>query len=270
MEGSYSYLRWSPDGSKIACAYATAEFQADPTVMDADGENRVNLVEHVGASSDFSWSPDSSRLVVAGGLRSSQLVVVDADGTGARQLLEDSLVASGPQWSPDGSLIAFASDEGDIYVVDANGDNPRNLSADVETSAGAPMWSPDGNKLVYYGLDYVLRVVDVISGDTTTFDLPSVNAQTALWSPDNSRIAFYGVSTEIADTRGLYLVNVDGDNLVSMGVSVVQAEFAWLPTADEIVIGGSAIVKLSTGDVHNILPEDTEARWLRWRPLPTP
>ena len=270
MEGSYSYLRWSPDGSKLACAFATAEFQADPIVMDADGENRVNLVEHVGASNKFSWSPDSTRLVLAGGLRSPQLFVVEADGTGAQQLLEEPIVAYDPQWSPDGSQIAFTSEAGDIYVVDANGDNPRNLSAASDTPGAAPRWSPDGTRLVYYGLDYVLRVVDVESGDTTALDLPSVNAQTALWSPDNSRIAFYGVSTELADTRGLYLVDAAGDNLVSTGVSVVQTELAWLPTADEMVIGGTAIVDLVTGNVRHILPDETEARWLSWRPLPTP
>lgn len=59
---------------------------------------------------------------------------------------------SSPSWSPDGSQIVFSSshesDNPELWVMDANGQNLRRLTengfADRE-----PSWSPDGTRIVY-------------------------------------------------------------------------------------------------------------------------
>jgi Tol biopolymer transport system component len=60
-----------------------------------------------------------------------------------------------PAWSPDGSKIAFASARNnskgsglDIYVMDANGANVKQLTFAVRDDT-APAWSPDGSKIVF-------------------------------------------------------------------------------------------------------------------------
>jgi imidazolonepropionase-like amidohydrolase/Tol biopolymer transport system component len=52
-----------------------------------------------------------------------------------------------PQFSPDGSEIAFTSDAGggdNIWVADADGGNPRQLTQEDFRMLNNPYWSPDG------------------------------------------------------------------------------------------------------------------------------
>ncbi|MFQ5874860.1 MAG: TolB family protein, partial [Dehalococcoidia bacterium] len=51
---------------------------------------------------------------------------------------------SRPAWSPDGTKIAFTSDRDgnwEIYVMDADGSNPRNLT-NLPIGEYEPAWSP--------------------------------------------------------------------------------------------------------------------------------
>lgn len=52
-----------------------------------------------------------------------------------------------PRFSPDGSQIAFTSDAGggdNIWVMDANGENRRQISHETFRLLNNPTWSPDG------------------------------------------------------------------------------------------------------------------------------
>src|SRR5690606_18364353 len=52
-----------------------------------------------------------------------------------------------PRWSPDGNQIAFSlsGSSGDIYVVNADGTEVRQLTVDGKSRF--PSWSPDGARL---------------------------------------------------------------------------------------------------------------------------
>ena len=56
-----------------------------------------------------------------------------------------------PRYSPDGRTIAFTSDRGGIenlWLMDADGQNPRPVSAEKDAYVRSAAWTPDGNYLV--------------------------------------------------------------------------------------------------------------------------
>ena len=59
-----------------------------------------------------------------------------------------------PQWSPDGSKILFVKgsvkdNEARIWVCDADGGNPKQLTKGEDFNDTDPSWSPDGKKIVF-------------------------------------------------------------------------------------------------------------------------
>ena len=69
---------------------------------------------------------------------------MNPDGTQIRQLTEGPQYADHPAWSPDGQQITFMSLrgplwKGEIYVMNADGTNPINLTQNREWDTN-PSW----------------------------------------------------------------------------------------------------------------------------------
>ena len=78
---------------------------------------------------------------------------VPASGGPAESLTQGSGVAVNyhPSWSPDGRHIAFISDRGgqnNLWVMDADGADPRAVFESDSYRASMPVWTPDGEYIV--------------------------------------------------------------------------------------------------------------------------
>ncbi|MDJ0952276.1 MAG: S-layer homology domain-containing protein [Acidimicrobiia bacterium] len=123
-----------------------------------------------------------------------------------------------PKWSPDGSEIAFGAD-GDIWVMNADGSNKRNLTGGVGWTNHHPTWSPDGSMIAFGAIrdpftniwvdgDYNIWVMDADgSGQLQLTDRPGWEHR-PMWSPDGSKIAF--VTGQ--DSLQIWVMDVDGGN----------------------------------------------------------
>jgi len=218
--------RWSPDGTRIACAPASwwSQFptpQAQILIMNADGTG-VTFITPLPSGSvvrHIDWSPDGTHLAFAAESTGDldyrfNLWVADAGGANLRLVADlgtgplGSSNAAWPSWSPDGVYIAFASTTGGgtplaRYIVRADGGAPPGPLADTgDEVSDRASWSPDGSRIAFaridrtYGARPRIHVADFVA--TPSPHLENVRRLTSLpgnevspmWSPDGQAIAY--------------------------------------------------------------------------------
>jgi Tol biopolymer transport system component len=156
---------WSPDGRHLAYASGSNE-GTTISIMGADGSDRHSLLDIEGSYTWPTWSPDGRRIAFAGSLdpRSpEQIWVVGADGGDPQALTApEGYGTSQPSWSPNGELIAYVSGQNgdpssdderdwneDVYVMNADGSDPRQVTSQPGNDHWPPAWSPDSSELLY-------------------------------------------------------------------------------------------------------------------------
>jgi len=134
-------------------------------VMNPDGSNQTKVspkvTKHgpfvnVGPGRGFLWSPAGTEIAFHASEISPRhhwLCVVNADGTNLTKLVEINLgYIYGTSWSPDGRRIALGWFDGytcDIYSLDLDTSELKNLTATSAIEEAWPSWSPDGQKIAF-------------------------------------------------------------------------------------------------------------------------
>lgn len=208
LKGYMTAPEWAPDGKHIAFLYAEnggggGPLEAVPAQTGAiESEMHNQLLTIVDASGsggphqlsppelniyEFSWSPDGSRFaaVAAPGPADNnwwiaQLYSCDAH-SGQMKLLHHpppQRQLAVPRWSPDGKQIAFLggimSDQGfnggDIFIVDSQGGEPRNLTPDRKRTPTWIGWRNDGELLLTEDVDggSAISLLRTASGQSET------------------------------------------------------------------------------------------------------
>ncbi len=139
------YPDWSPDGDRIAFV-SGRDGVPNIYTMHADGTHIRKLTTGTGnLYANPVWSPDGTKIAYAGGVPLDIFVMSDI-GTGVTNLTNTPLRQElDPSWSPDGLRIAYEagpSSNREIYVMDADGSNPTQITDDPADDR-APSWSPD-------------------------------------------------------------------------------------------------------------------------------
>ncbi|HEY8567645.1 amidohydrolase family protein [Microbulbifer sp.] len=110
--------------------------------------NAVPLDTRETTWSNLDISPDGKSIIFD---MLGDIYEVPVAGGEARALTSEIAWNTQPRFSPDGKSIVFVSDRDgadNIWVMDRNGDNLRQLTTEKENLVHAPNWSPDGQYLV--------------------------------------------------------------------------------------------------------------------------
>ncbi|NKB66095.1 MAG: hypothetical protein GKR89_03455 [Candidatus Latescibacteria bacterium] len=123
-------------------------------LIDANGENLLQLAGGTGNDSEPAWSPDSGQLAIVDGSPNGHIWAVDmeeVDG-GERHLIRQDGDNRSPAWSPDGTRIVFVHSTSatfkNIYIMDQHGDDLQQLT-DFKWDSLKPVWSPDGSRIAF-------------------------------------------------------------------------------------------------------------------------
>jgi Tol biopolymer transport system component len=160
-------------------------------------------------------------------------------------------------FSPDGSQIAFTSDA-DIFVMNADGSNLRQLTTDPVTSLSLignnywdsdPAWSPDGQQIAFMTArnntmwSYVDCDIYIMNADGSNPHLWFASNYAGIdyepaWSPDGNWIAFG--SGGKGSSRNIYVLPVgagSGGGAVTHFDGANVAAPSWSPDAERLVFG---------------------------------
>jgi Tol biopolymer transport system component/imidazolonepropionase-like amidohydrolase len=104
-------------------------------------------------TSEATWSsvdlsPDGTTLVFD---LLGDIYTVPAAGGKAKAIMSGPAFDQHPRYSPDGKTIAFGSDRSgieNVWLMDADGKNPRALTTEKNFYVRSAAWSPDGNYLI--------------------------------------------------------------------------------------------------------------------------
>jgi Tol biopolymer transport system component/DNA-binding winged helix-turn-helix (wHTH) protein len=128
------------------------------------------------------WFPDGSHILVtsvAGPSEQAALWQISTIGGSPRQLSQQGGAAA---VSPDGSLIAFlkgAPKSQELWLMRADGEQPRRLAGDLGDLFRSPVWSPDGKKIAFLRGVYRPGTLD-IAPQIEILDLASGERRVAL------------------------------------------------------------------------------------------
>ena len=132
---------------------AEGEAEEDDDAWDIDGAHGGTIKTVAFSTDEGTWlnvdvSPDGETIVFD---MLGDLYTLPIAGGEATRITSGRAIDIQPVWSPDGSRIAFTSDRagGDnIWIVNADGSDPAQVTKEDFRLLNNPSWTPDGNYIV--------------------------------------------------------------------------------------------------------------------------
>lgn len=220
--GNHSNPRWSADGGRIAYVSAI-EGQAPQMFVrwQASGET-ARITGLPNSPSDIAWSPRSDRIAFVMTVPGSptKLGSAPAKPEGAKWAEPLEVIDRVTYRSDSGGYLKPGYDH--IFVVDADGGAPQQLTFGDVNDGGPLSWTPDGKRILFSAVrtadwqrepnNSEVHALDVASGALTALTKRYGPDQMPVISPDGARVAWIGYDDKRRSHANdeLSIMNIDG------------------------------------------------------------
>lgn len=119
----------------------------------------------------------------------------------ARSFISSTRLQHHAQYSPDGKRVAFESNRSgsyEIWICDADGSNPVQLTAFRNAWAGSPRWAPGGEKIAFdcnADGNWDIYVISAQGGKATRLTKTQANDFRPSWSRDGKWVYYCSTRT---------------------------------------------------------------------------
>ena len=273
----------APSGPSAAGSAAPSVAAPSPAPSASSGECADSLAASDGR---IAFKIQSGE---AGGIAS-----INADGSGFRMVVEFGPGRSqphagteGPHWLPDGRILfdsnrAGGPDDWHLFVVEASGGEPEQLTTDPDRIEFYGAASPDGSMLAHGAalatgdpaepfIDAGIFLRDLVDGNERQLIKPPEGTfdEWPHFSPDGTKVAFSrGLGGEPGSALGsIYVVNVDGTGLQQVTDPALNAiRPRWSPDGRLIAFSSNADNHMvESANVWVVAPDGTGLRQLTFQ-----
>lgn len=162
--------------------------------------------------------PDGSRVIDFKETSNWDIYRYRVDGRERLRLTDEVASEDQPTWSPDSQTIVYRKLNGksfDLYLMDADGRNKRELLIDPEHDEKTPAFSRDGKRVVFFsnrdGLKWNLYTIDIETREVVRLTHEDVEDKHPQFTPSGD-VVFHSnrASTEVTLEGGeeFYLMNL--------------------------------------------------------------
>jgi len=204
--GSETTPTFSPDGNQVAFTWGgTRSDNADIYVKLVDQENALRLTTDPLPDGFPAWAPDGRKIAFLRFPRGRHSVIFLVSPLGGAELKLAELPTVGQlSWSADGKWLAVGTRQKGIYLVPAEGGEPRPFRKDQPPSNDAyPAFSPDGRQLAYvscksaeyYSCNVYVQHLDpscTPMGEPRRITAQEMSVRGLSWSSNSESVVFAG------------------------------------------------------------------------------
>lgn len=230
--------QWSPTASTLAfLSGSRRETGTSVWSVEIDGNEAVEITQHVSSDRTPRWSPDGGRIAFVGNRDGrDDIQIVPAEGGIAVQYTYDRWDNTDLDWSPDGHSIVYISQRSDVdlfsnnlCVVNTTSGEVTQITTGDDANDRSPRWSPDGSTIAFVSNRDDIDDIWLIASDGSSLrkltEGPGEKADPQ-WSPDGTEIAFTVAQDCATD---IYVVSTNGGEPRRVTAGGINRAPRWSP-----------------------------------------